>query len=54
MIFAYTYPFNLNDVDLSINEMQTKCLANENIYFNKKKLTDSLEGRPMHQITISS
>ena len=54
VIFAYTYPFNLNDVDHSINAVQNKCLANDQIYFNKKVLTHSLEGRPMHQITLAS
>lgn len=29
VIFAYTYPFNLNDVDHSINAVQNKCLAND-------------------------
>ena len=54
IIFAYTYPFNCNDVEHSIDEVQNKCLANDNVYFNKKILTNSLEGRPMYQIALSS
>jgi murein tripeptide amidase MpaA len=34
--------------------VQEKCLANDMVYFNKKTLVESIEGRPMHQITLAS
>lgn len=47
LFFAYTYPFNENDIKHSIRQMQNKCLANDFVYFNKKTLIHSVEGRPM-------
>ena len=54
ILLAYTYPFNLNDVEHSNHNMQLKCLAHDRVYFNKKVIGHSLEGRPLEQITICS
>lgn len=36
VLFAYTYPFNLQDIEYSVQEVQRKCLAHEDVYFKKK------------------
>jgi hypothetical protein len=54
MLFAYTYPFSLTDIEHSIRSVQNKFLASDYAYFNKKTLVQSVEGRPMHMITLAS
>jgi hypothetical protein len=54
MLFAYSYPFSLNDIDHSIRRVQNKFLASDYAYFNKKTLVNSVEGRPMHMLTLAS
>ena len=54
IFIAYTYPYNMKDVEYSTREVQEKCKANEAIYFNREQLTESLEGRPVELITLSS
>lgn len=41
-------------MEYSLQEVQNKCLANNEVYFNKKQLCESIEGRPVDQITLSS
>lgn len=48
VLFAYTYPFNLQDIEYSIQEVQQKCLTHEDVYFKKKQIAESVEGRPVH------
>ena len=54
ILFSYTYPFNLNDIEYSINEVEEKCKVNQDIQFERKLLTQSLEGRKVELITLTS
>jgi len=54
ILVAYTYPYPLSDVDRFLKSVQNKCLANDQVYFNKEVLGFSVESRPMYQITLSS
>lgn len=55
LLLAYIYPFTYQDHLLSIQEVEEKCKTKPDImFFEKKELGKSLEGRPLYQITISS
>ena len=51
---AYSYPYTFNDVLYSIREVEEKCQANDLVHFESRELVKSLEGRPLHMLTICS
>ena len=54
ILFAYSQPFTRTDIERSIDEFKAKCDAKSNeIYCHKEVLVDSLEGYPMHMLTVS-
>ena len=55
VLFAYSHPFTRTDIERSLVEFETKCRRYENeIYFHKEVLVDSLEGHPMHILTVTA
>ena len=51
---SYAYPYTFNDYLYSIKETEEKCASNEAIHFESRELVRSLEGRPVHLLTICS
>ena len=54
IFFSYTYPYTFNDMIYSMNEINAKAASHEMIYFEKQVLCESLEGRPMFELTLST
>ena len=54
ILLAYTFPFNMNDVEYSLKQVEEKCNSNDDIHFERSKLTESLEGRNVDLITLST
>ena len=55
ILFAYAQPFTRTDIDRSINDFEARCQSHGGqIYFHKEVLIDSLEGYPMHFLTVTS
>lgn len=55
LLFAYTYPFTFNDM-LLVDE-RLAAIANDNkdkLYFREEVIANSIEGRPLKLLTISS
>lgn len=54
ILFAYSQPFTRTDIERSITDFETKCQSHGDlIYFHKEVLIDSLEGHPMHILTVT-
>ena len=54
VLFAYSHPFTRTDIERSIVEFEGKCRRHESlIYFHKEVLVNSLEGHPMHILTVT-
>ena len=54
IMFAYAHPFNKTDIELANIELEeTLAKADPDVYFHKETLINSLEGNPMHLITIT-
>lgn len=54
VLFAYAQPFTRTDIERSILEFEAKCRRLENrVYFHKEVLIESLEGHPMHILTVT-
>lgn len=54
ILFAYSQPFTRTDIERSLDEFETQCKTHgESIYFHKEVLIDSLEGHPMHILTVT-
>jgi len=51
---SYAYPYTFKDYLYSIKEIKEKCASNEAIHFESRELVRSLEGRPVHLLTICS
>ena len=54
ILFAYTYPYNMNDIKYSTKKIEEACATQQNIHFEKTKITESLEGRDIEILTLSS
>ena len=52
ILFAYAQPFTRMDIDRSVSEFEQQCSDNE-IYFHKEVLIESLEGHPMQILTVT-
>lgn len=52
--FAFTYPFSFEEIQKQSREIVEKFRESETIYAHKEVLGQSLEGRPMEMLTISS
>ena len=54
ILFAYSQPYTRTDIDRSVNEFEQQCKSHgDQIYFHKEVLIDSLEGYPMHILTVT-
>ena len=54
ILFAYSQPYTRTDIERSVNEFEQKCLEHgDQIYFHKDVLVSSLEGYPMHMLTVT-
>ena len=54
ILFAYSQPFTRTDIERSIDEFEAKCAnLSDKIYCHKEVLVQSLEGHPMHMLTVS-
>jgi len=54
ILFAYSQPFTRTDIERSIDEFETACQSyGDYIYFHKEVLIESLEGHPMHLLTVT-
>ena len=54
ILFAYAQPFTRTDIERGIDEFGEQCRSHDNqIYFHKEVLIDSLEGHPMHILTVT-
>ena len=54
ILIAYIYPYTYLDYIYSINEIEDKCFKNENMFFEKEVVANSIEGRDLTMMTISS
>ena len=54
ILFAYSQPFTRTDIERSIGVFEVQCKSHgDSIYFHKEVLIDSLEGHPMHLLTVT-
>ena len=54
ILFAYSQPFTKTDIDRSIDIFESEMREhNSEVYFHREVLIDSLEGNPMHYLTVS-
>ena len=54
VLFAYAQPFTKTDIDRSIDMFEAEMKEhNSDIYFHREVLIDSLEGNPMHYLTVT-
>jgi len=54
ILFAYAQPFTRSDIERSIDKFQKQCSEHSNeIYFHKEVLIKSLEGHPVHLLTVT-
>ena len=54
ILFAYSQPFTKTDIDRSIDIFEGEMREhNSDIYFHREVLIDSLEGNPMHYLTVT-
>ena len=55
ILFAYSQPFTRTDIDRSLVDLEEQCKAHgDAIYFHKEVLIRSLEGHPMHMVTLTA
>lgn len=55
IFFAYTYPYNINDINYSIKDIEDKSSAySSRIHYERIKIGESLEGRDIELLTLSS
>ena len=50
---AFTYPYTLEDIGKAVDDVKDKAMQ-RGIYFKKKTIIESREGRPLELITLSS
>lgn len=48
VLFAYAHPYTYNDLLASVQEVEQKCLENEDVYYECTELAQSVEGRPLY------
>jgi len=54
ILLAYAHPFTKTDIDRSIDNFELEMRNhNSEIYFHREVLINSLEGNPMHYITVT-
>ena len=53
ILFAYAQPFTKTDIDRSIDEFENEMKSHNEIYFHREVLIESLEGNPMHFLTVT-
>lgn len=54
IFFAYIYPYNYQDMHISIREIEAKCQKNPEISFNCECIAKSFEDRPLYLLTLAS
>ena len=53
VLFAYAQPFTRTDIERSLVDFEAKCASQPQVYFHKDILVESLEGHPMHLVTVT-
>ena len=54
ILFAYSQPYTRTDVEKSIDLFQSSLQQHaKEVYFHKEVLINSLEGHPMHMLTVT-
>lgn len=52
---AFTYPYTYNDIHLSINDVEERCLRRgaDKVYFHREIIGKSVEGRDLEMFTLT-
>lgn len=54
VFLAFFYPWSNTDNDRFLNNIEEKCKEQDDIYFKRSTIINSLEGRPVDFLTITS
>ena len=54
VLFSYSHPYTFSDMLTAVQEVEQKCLENEDIHFECQELVQSFEERPINLLTLST